>query len=612
MTDWSRHSDPAHTPIGRKDDDIAHHPTHDTDDNTWHHDIADDDTWYDDIDHDGVEYDGFDGDADREGGCGGRRFSRRSFLGAAGVGTGAAVLAGVPAVAAASGRRRNDDDRNRGDDRDRDRGGSSRRSDDDGDRGRRDDGPGRFTRIFDDLPPFAEPSDALTAALVELSRPGGLLDANDPIEVGPVRLITEPELSPNNPDNPTHTAGTTFVGQFIDHDITRDAGSTLGRPTNLRRSMNLRTPRLDLDTVYGGGPAVMPELYDAATLRFRVESGGQFEDLPRGDDGRAVIADPRNDENMMLSGLQVAFLLFHNALADRVEAGGRSGVDAFTEARRLVRWHWQWLVVHQFLPQFVGQAMTDDVLANGRRFFNPRRLQIPVEFQTAAFRFGHSMVRPSYRANLAGDNGEPFFAMIFDPDKLDGPDPDTLLGGYRAPRRFIGWQTFFDFDDGEVKPNKRIDTSISTPLFRLPAFTIDRGRGEELGPTSLATRNVLRHITWQLPSGQAVAAAMGAPVLADADLADIAAFGAGLGTSTPLWVYILREAGVLADGLHLGPVGGRIVAETLHAILTTDPTSYLAVEPGWRPTLPSTSGPGEFTMTDLLTLAGVDPASRGQ
>jgi hypothetical protein len=86
-------------------------------------------------------------------------------------------------------------------------------------------------------------------ALTELSRPGGLLDANDPLEVGPIRLITEPELSPNNLDNPTLSAGNTFVGQFLDHDITRDAGSRLGRPVSLQRSTNLRTARFDLDSV---------------------------------------------------------------------------------------------------------------------------------------------------------------------------------------------------------------------------------------------------------------------------------------------------------------------------------------------------------------------------
>jgi hypothetical protein len=101
-------------------------------------------------------------------------------------------------------------------------------------------------------------------------------------------------------------------------------------------------------------------------------------------------------------------------------------------------------------------------LTHRRRVYDTRRgAVIPVEFQAAAYRFGHSMVRPLYRANLAGHGGSPFFGLIFDESQAGKPDPADLRGGARAPRRFVGWQTFFDFGDGEVKPNKRIDTKIS-------------------------------------------------------------------------------------------------------------------------------------------------------
>ena len=105
---------------------------------------------------------------------------------------------------------------------------------------------------------------------------------------------------------------------------------------------------------------------------------------------------------------------------------------------------------------------------------------------------------------------------------------------------------------------------------------------------------------------------MGVEQLSTADLADLDQFGAGLATSTPLWFYVLREAGVMEDGLQLGPVGGRIVAEVFTTLLARDPTSFLGVDPSWRPTLPSAAGDGGFRMTDLLRIAGVDPASRGQ
>ena len=439
------------------------------------------------------------------------------------------------------------------------------------------------------------------------------MDADDPLEVGPVRLITEPDLSPDNPDNLSHTAGLTFVGQFLDHDITRDAGSSLGQRQGLRRSMNLRTARFDLDSVYGDGPDEMPELYlDDDPIRFRVESGGLFEDLPRTSGGAAIIGDNRNDENLIIAGLQVAFLKFHNAVLDRVVATGLDDAAAFDEARRLVRWHYQWLIVHEWLPRFVGQAMVDDVLTNGRRFYTPSRARIPVEFQTAAYRFGHSMIRPSYRANLAGDDGEPFFALVFDPSTFGQDDPDSLLGGFRAPRRFVGWQTFFDFGDGEVKPNKKIDTKLSTPLFNLPLSTLPNDRGEDIGPTSLASRNLLRHITWSIPSGQRIAARMGEPSLLGGDLPELGALGADLDVSTPLFYYLLKEAELAADGDHLGPVGGRIVAEVFLGLLQLDADSYLAADPGWRPTLPMDDATAGYRMTDLLTLAGVDPGSRGQ
>ena len=226
-----------------------------------------------------------------------------------------------------------------------------------------------FGRIFR-LPPFAQQSPKVEAALRELGKPGGLLDAADPLAAGPKALIVDLALSANNPNNPSQTAGTTFLGQFLDHDVTFDATSRLALPTNPADAPNSRTPALDLDSVYGAGPVAQQELYDPSDhIKLKVESGGVFEDLPRRADGAAIIGDPRNDEHMIIAGLHCAFLLFHNRAVDYVREQGRLSdpIDVFAEARRLTTWHYHWLIVHEFLPQIVGQKMVDDVLRRGRR-----------------------------------------------------------------------------------------------------------------------------------------------------------------------------------------------------------------------------------------------------
>jgi hypothetical protein len=492
----------------------------------------------------------------------------------------------------------------------------------------------RFGRMFPGLRPFFdEVSPRLLDALRDIGKPGGMLDAHDDLGAGPVELITDPGLRINNPDNPTMTAGFTFMGQFMDHDMTFDLASRLGVPTDPALSANSRTPAFDLDSVYGAGPDGDPQFYvlqdrrgrgTARATKFKVEAGGSFEDLPRDRNGAAIISDPRNDENLIISGLQTAFLLFHNRAVDVVRANDRlaSPIETFHRARQLTTWHYQWLIVHEVLPRFVGQELVDDIVKHGRRFYRPVRSQIPVEFQGAAYRFGHSLVRPSYRANMTGGaDGGQLFLMTFDPTQEGKADPDDLRGGCRAPRRFVGWQTFFDFGaiprpggapgtlGEDVRPNKRIDTRISTPLFDLPIGTIATGEP----PTALPQRNLLRQVTWEMPSGQSIAGEMGVPSLATSDFQELREYALGLDASTPLWLYILKEAELMADGRHLGPVGGRIVGEVVLGLLQLDHQSYLHV-PRWRPTLPTTAGriTGDFRMIDFLTFAGVDPSSRRQ
>ena len=473
---------------------------------------------------------------------------------------------------------------------------------------------GKFGRLFPNLPPFAEDTRAVREALLDIGKSGGIMDAKDDLR-DPVKLITDPEKFKNNPDNPNITAGFTFLGQFIDHDITFDPTSSLERQQDPEAIANFRTPLLELDNVYGSGPTASPHLYDQESeeVKFYVEEipGSETEtrngkkkfDLPRNGQLTALIADPRNDENLIVShssspssGSTTPLLTTSRPRCLRL----RTVRERFLEAQRLVRWHYQWIILHEFLPKTCGQDKVDDVLQQGRKgerkFFNWRNGPfIPTEFSVGAYRFGHSQVRPSYRANFGKDDNHQFFGLIFN-DKLPrSDDPDDLRGSKRAKRRFIDWQTFFDFGDGKSKQNKLIDTKLSSVLFDL----IGQRAGE---PQSLAQLNLLRNLALKVPSGQDVAKAMRLTPLARGDLDDLKPYG--LDTRTPLWFYVLREAERQAGGKCLGQVGGNIVAEVMIGLLEGDPSSYLRQNPEWKPSLPAATQ-GDFRMTDLLKFANV-------
>lgn len=472
---------------------------------------------------------------------------------------------------------------------------------------------GRFGRLFGQLPAFASDTPDIRAAVLEIGAPGGIMDAKDPLSEGPIKLITEAPLSVKNRDNPNLTAGFTFLGQFLDHDLSLDPTSSLERQSDPEHISNFRTPSLALDNIYGAGPAGSPHLYDQGAgkgIKFLLEdsgTAGKF-DLPRNSQRVALIGDPRNDENLMVSQLHVAFLQFHNTAVEYARTKIKLTVpdQIFAEAQRIVRWHYQWIIVHEFLMKTCGQAVVEDVLENGRKFYKWNNEPfIPVEFSVAAYRFGHSQVRPSYRANFTGNAGSPFFGMIFTPTPSDPLDPDDLSGGCRASRRFIDWPTFFDFRDGNVRQTKKIDATLSSTLFRLPGSVVPHA-DSKFNPASLAQRNLLRHLVFSLPSGQRVAKAMSLPVLSKNDLSDLQQYG--LDDRTPLWFYILQEAGTIEDGERLGPVGARIVAEVFIGLLQGDRSSYLSQDPEWQPFLPTidTSKKGDdFTMVDLLRFAEV-------
>jgi hypothetical protein len=492
--------------------------------------------------------------------------------------------------------------------------------------------------MFPGLPSFAPQTGTARAALQRMGARNDLIDAGDKL-TDPVQSILNPSVfSPNNPDNPNMTAGMTFLGQFLDHDITFDKKSILNANASPMQTVNFRTAAFDLDSVYGNGPAGSPELYDTGSgrIKFRLERipgsetvsrhGAMRNDLPRDRAGNAIVAESRNDENLVISQMQVALLSFHNRITDFLAAqpaySGAPAERIFADARRLVTWHYQWIILHEFLPLTIGQERLDAILRDGLQYYRPQDAvnrfrmgdghempRIPIEFNAAVYRFGHSQVRPSYRANFGPTGGTPFFAFIFDDtENPAAPDPNDLRGGKRAARRFIDWQTFFDFGDGNVRPNKRIDTRLSSPLMNLPGSRAPSPGLPNDGVQALPARTLSRHINFGIPSGQAIARTMHMPVLAPSQLTELAPYALDprttLASSTPLFFYILKEAEVMEHGLRLGPVGARIVGEVFVGLLREDPGSWLRAAPQWKPTLP-TSHPGDFRMADLLQFAGV-------
>lgn len=475
---------------------------------------------------------------------------------------------------------------------------------------------GKFGRLFPSLPPFAQDTQKVREALTDIGKKGGIMDAKDDLTQSPTDLITNPDLQVGNPNSPVMGAGMTFLGQFIDHDITFDPTSSLERQSDPEFIENFRTPSLALDNVYGSGPGASPHLYDQSDgigikmLLHSLGSQGKESinkfDLPRNEQNTALIGDPRNDENLIVSQLQVLFLRFHNVLIDAVRAKypTKSPSVVFTEAQEMVRWHYQWILVHEFLTLLCGADVMNDVLQNGRKFYGWHNQPfIPVEFSVAAYRFGHSQVRPSYRANFGTanlPNPTPFFADIFD-FTADGSldDPNDLRGGKRAARRFVDWHTFFNLGDGSMRPNKLIDSKLSSPLFQLPASVAS-------GVISLASRNLLRGLTFSLPSGQRVAQAMRIQPLPSEVFDDLKHYKLNFENSTPLWFYILKEAEVQEMGIKLGEVGSRIVAEVFVGLLEGDNTSYLSQDPYWKPHLPCWEPyrtNKHFTIADLIRIA---------
>lgn len=453
---------------------------------------------------------------------------------------------------------------------------------------------GRFGRLFRSLPPHCPP-DELLAGLAEKmvdvrpgAKPSGGWSGSTPTDDGG--------------DNPAIPALYTYLGQFLDHDITFDTTSSLERRNDPNALHNFRTPRLDLDSVYGGGPDRSPYLYDTADpdklLLDEVEGGL---DLPRNSQGRALLGDPRNDVHLIIAQLHRAFIGLHNRFVDEVRADGATPTDGvFREAQRRTSWHYQWVILHDYLPRIVGQETIDAILSPRTLGETPRPVRpqlgfyrpknqafMPVEFSVAVFRIGHSMLRAEYVIR----DGQPPLPIL-----AAGPAEPSLRGYERiAGERLIQWHHLIQIAGKPAPtPSRRIDLKIAEPLANLPPHIF----GAKDGP-SLILRNLRRAKSLALPSGQAVARAMSVTPLTDATFPQGAEFGLDDPTwrgEWPLWTYVLAEAQHHHNGQRLGPVGARIFAEVVIGLIDADDNSYLNIDPCWQPDVQDFAG--------LLQVAG--------
>ncbi|MDH4988576.1 heme peroxidase family protein [Aminobacter anthyllidis] len=456
------------------------------------------------------------------------------------------------------------------------------------------------------------------------------------------KAMVEPDLAADDPgqaalDNPAIPAGFTYLGQFVDHDITLDLTPLADAQADPEMTRNFRTPGLDLDCVYGAGPGPHRFLFERApnssgemvdtpklllgtaeATRENVDkpAGSQVKqlvghDLPRNAQGVALIGDHRNDENLIVAQLHLAFLKFHNAVVEHLR-GTVPDNELFNEASKTVRWHYQWMVLHDWVERLTETGIVARILHEGRKFYRFKTKPfMPWEFSGAAYRLGHSMVRPRYNHNRIFRSPDPHLAegtfnFFFRFTNLSGGlDSGTPGQGTFPSNWVIDWRRYFDLPappaiKAEFNHSRRLDALLASELGRLPGSDTPE-------KASLAFRNLRRGVQIGLPSGQDVAALMREKIAFDPiSAAEIAADGPdgpvakslGFHDKTPLWYYILKEASIRGGGKKLGPVGARIIAETFIGIVQGDAASYLS-QPGWKPHLPAAT-PDTFFMTDLL------------
>ena len=408
--------------------------------------------------------------------------------------------------------------------------------------------PASYGRLFPDLPHLKNDD----AFLFKLGRSGGLCDCDTDVD-------EDGSLG-------HEAAGWPFFGQFVAHDITADR-STIRHDVDSSALTNARSPQLNLECLYGDGPVGHPFLFqreDPAKLLL----GQAGRDVLRNAEGTAIIGDPRNDSHVFMSQMHLAFARAHNSFVDRARTRGVADSDLFNTAARELRWHYQTVVIREFLPRLIGEPLANLILKGDRRVYRPGRVAfIPLEFADAAYRYGHSQIRHRYSATAGGD-AVPLFPNLM---------------GFRpvTSGQHIDWTLLFDAPGrAPAQRAKKIDGRLARSLIALPVALTGACEVEEYH--SLAVRDLERGEGVGLPSGEDVARALGETPLTPEEVGPAAA---GSNGSTPLWYYVLREADRQTGGDRLGPVGGRIVGEVLVGLLAADTTSVLHAPPDWHATV---------------------------
>lgn len=433
----------------------------------------------------------------------------------------------------------------------------------------------------------------------------------------------------------------TYFGQFVDHDITLNTDSDPDQleefavapaDGNLTRNSrdavrdvikNGRMPSLRLDSLYGDGTEVEDLLRDGAKLKVGATTAGAPNDLPRLQHtapqlidnadtfpSTALIGDGRNDENLIVAQLHLAFIRFHNEVVDRLSED-LDDEEKFAKAREQTILHYQWLVLHAYLPRICENGVLGQVIATqAQRFvdFTGTDEKMALEFSVAAFRFGHSMIRSAYEFNdTFGTSPGKLNARLEELFTFTGGR--SRLPGALLPHIWvIDWNNFLISADDSDLNARPTDTSIAEGL--------DALFQENPALRNLPARNLRRSYVLSIPTAQQVLDDLGSksgisPLSKDElmGFADGLLEELGYLEDTPLWFYILLEAELRGDSKHLGDLGSLIVAETLIGLLVKDGKSIWHVGSGkdrkWHPSESSIAADPIDSFDKFLRFAGV-------